>query len=414
MLSIGIDKDGLVYPSSDAREIYKIFKTQTGSFYGSVEGVLLTCRKNTAGSFIAGTIKSLTRRNIRSNDVFVLFLSSHGTISHGDFGFHGSDEFKGDRSFFRFREDILQELNRLHCKRIVMLDACHSGAAGVKSGDKSLIESVINSAPPQIVVLSSSSESEESYEHGKWKHGAFTFAVLQGLHGKAEQNMKGSPGYGVISVEELAEYVRYTVPKLVEKEYGSKKQTPRLVNEVLEDFPIFDYINVTIQESGIPLEICNEQEFENARLRPKVVVIAHQEDKKGIDYEMSQLARKQVESQHKDMFDYMPLEQANSLFGKGKISDLWEDRPVVPASLEAEYLLVLKKGINDYRQELFEGHSYWIVEQTWECRLISATNGGLLDHYTLKVSGADADKESAEQYSIRNAISKIKNLSINN
>jgi uncharacterized caspase-like protein len=67
-----------------------------------------------------------------------------------------------------------------------------------------LITSLRDNSP---VIFTSSSKSEQSWEHEPARLGLFTHVLLQGISGAADANRDGR-----ITVEELGGYVRRTVP----------------------------------------------------------------------------------------------------------------------------------------------------------------------------------------------------------
>src|SRR5947209_10912425 len=92
--------------------------------------------------------------------------------------------------------------------KVMITDACHSGAispetsAGVSRGLSDLNKS--------IFVLSASRDREQSFESADWGggHGLFTYYVERGLSGAADED-----GNGVVTADELADYVRTNVRK---------------------------------------------------------------------------------------------------------------------------------------------------------------------------------------------------------
>ena len=70
-----------------------------------------------------------------------------------------------------------------------------------------------------------------SQEHEKWQHGAFTFALLEGLRdGKADLYKDG-----VIKVSELLAYVKNRVPELTDYRQHPTSYQP----ESVPDFAIW-------------------------------------------------------------------------------------------------------------------------------------------------------------------------------
>jgi uncharacterized caspase-like protein len=92
----------------------------------------------------------------------------------------------------------------------VFIDSCYSGGiAGKQVGsvdNEVLINSLMeNENTP--VIFTSSSKTEQSWEWEPARLGLFTHVLLQGLSGAADANKDKN-----ITVEELGEYVKKTVP----------------------------------------------------------------------------------------------------------------------------------------------------------------------------------------------------------
>ena len=76
---------------------------------------------------------------------------------------------------------------------LVLLDACHSGAAtadGSKlSSNADLLRAVMSAS--NVTVLTSSTSGESSREDERWANGAFTKILLAGLGADADENRDG-------------------------------------------------------------------------------------------------------------------------------------------------------------------------------------------------------------------------------
>jgi uncharacterized caspase-like protein len=94
---------------------------------------------------------------------------------------------------------------------LVLLDACHSGAAtgdGSKLASNADLLRLLMSAS-NVTVLTSSSANEFSREDENWTNGAFTKVLLEAVGEAADENHDG-----VISMSELTTYVTSHVPML--------------------------------------------------------------------------------------------------------------------------------------------------------------------------------------------------------
>ena len=81
-----------------------------------------------------------------------------------------------------------------------------------------------------VVVMTSSTGSENSVESPEWGHGAFTETFLEGLAGAADIDSDG-----VISFKELDLYVTRGVKELT----GGKQRPTTQIPDNLPDFPIY-------------------------------------------------------------------------------------------------------------------------------------------------------------------------------
>lgn len=236
IVSIGISASDLKYTTIDAEEVLDAFRTQEGKLFGSVVAELLICPEETERLNIATVFESLSSKNIRKQDVLLVFISGHGSIGTKGFGLVSTSILKGtskNQSLLDYQTEVLASINGLPCKKIILLDACHSGQA---ASDQRKISEAINRTPQDVLVLVSSSADETSFESDSWKHGAFTNSLLKGLNGLADKSPKNS----VVTFKELAAYVENDVPYTVATLLG-KKQQPRKLNISQPDINLFNY-----------------------------------------------------------------------------------------------------------------------------------------------------------------------------
>jgi hypothetical protein len=260
VLSIGVPHADLQFTTNDAADFAKVCATQQGKFFDKVNVIV----KNTTAET---TIESL-RRSIRSlqldfletgaikpEDLVIFFISSHGKSDKNNsfFKIAASDlqeTFIGT-TCLDFKEDILAVLSPLNCKKLILLDACQSGAAAsddhVVTGSRSMEADISNAiqrfvdAESDLVCISSSSERENSYEDPKWQNGAFTEALIEALtnaptpiNGKMEKADKDNNGF--VELKELYDFISLRIPQMVQ-ETKQKRQTPKMKEVV--NFPLF-------------------------------------------------------------------------------------------------------------------------------------------------------------------------------
>jgi len=150
-------------------------------------------------------------------DVALLFIAGHGfNDERGDFYFLPSDAaLAQDGTLKRSKavswRDIKATLD-LPAKVLIFVDACHS--AGVSGRQTRGVDSerlVKELQQANAVVFTSSRGRELSQESASWKHGAFTYALIQGLSGKADLMKDGR-----ITMKELDAYVSELVPQITD------------------------------------------------------------------------------------------------------------------------------------------------------------------------------------------------------
>ena len=215
------------YTAKDATDFGNAFQKQGGAdgLFNEVFVKTLTAPEQTDITAIRQAMYDLAYQwndgQIKPNDVLVVFVSSHGKIVDNRFkilqtGYNP----KYDRLTVDFKTDILETLSPVNCKKLIFLDACHSG--GAKEGFGGVSQAVVELAKtqPGVSTLTSCSSTEKSYEDKTWENGAFTEALLDAFNDKSCQDATGSfqadtDRDHVLRLGELYEFLRRRVPALV-------------------------------------------------------------------------------------------------------------------------------------------------------------------------------------------------------
>jgi len=166
------------------------------------------------------------------NDTVVLFLAGHGVNEDGQYYFLPREARLLTRQKFLLRknfclvrnrwrkssvikwrvlQDVMQETQG---RRILLVDTCHSGNAF----NSRLVK---DSADSSIVVISATDSSSFAKELQELKHGVFTYALLQGMKGKADLN-----GDKQIKIKELDAYLSNEIEYLTEGQQVPVLQAP--------------------------------------------------------------------------------------------------------------------------------------------------------------------------------------------
>ena len=195
---------------------------------------------------ILATLDELSAK-AEPDDLVVVFLAGHGDFVDNPDTPKGSEEKEFvfccpnyDRS--RIKETgiraktILDKLAACKGRKLILVDACHSG--------QGTTESVIRHLVPEgqgPIVIAACDQKEVSFEDPKLGHGLFTKAVLDALGDKfdAADGAHDKKKDGVLDPQELFDYVRRQLPELL-KQAGKKEwmQNPQAYPVDLARFPI--------------------------------------------------------------------------------------------------------------------------------------------------------------------------------
>lgn len=254
LLCIGPRHDDLKYTAKDATDIAEAFKGQGGEgrLFGEVNIWRLT---EPAQTDLAGLKKAFLDlaylwddSRIGSNDLLIVFVSSHGKIVKDRFKVlqTGYDP-RYESITLDFKTDILDVLSPINCKKLLLIDACHSGGAKDGLGALSRALTDIARTQPGISTLSSCSSAEKSYEDKVWSNGAFTHAILEALCNAECADTDGrfradTDGDGVLRLGELYAFLRRRVPYMVSQTIPNAPttQTPYMPENLLDmNMPLF-------------------------------------------------------------------------------------------------------------------------------------------------------------------------------
>jgi uncharacterized caspase-like protein len=150
-----------------------------------------------------------------AKDVAVVVFSGQSITSENDTYLLPYDIDVSDRVSIELGgisvEELQRDLRRLGKvgRVLVLIDACHSGGFVEDNhvGSAKVLRDAL--ADSNVSVITSSQNAELSIEDPTWGHGAFTQALLEALSGRSKTIYTD-----LVSVEELATYVRNRVPAL--------------------------------------------------------------------------------------------------------------------------------------------------------------------------------------------------------
>lgn len=196
-------------------------------------------------SQIEGFLKNYLPKNVGSNSVLFVYFSGHG-LPDLETGEPYIMPYDADTRFISTSgyklKSLYSDLSALRIKQsFVLIDSCFSGSSRsskmIVAGIRPALLHVDKEVKPEgnIVAMTSSTGDQVSNAYGEKRHGLFTYFLLNGLRGKADNN---SDGY--ISVNELYSYVRDEVTKTARRS-KNLVQTP-LLNKGIGTEKIDDFI----------------------------------------------------------------------------------------------------------------------------------------------------------------------------
>ncbi len=236
----------LTYAVLDAKAFAETLMKSAGPLFENIRIRMLTTFDETTKESITKVFEEV-REKVKPNDLFVFYNASHGIV----------DVVDDEEQYFLLTSNVLllssrhigkdamsqKELAKLvgntpAQKKLIILDTCNAGKGGkeiqiallqqtrglTESTAVKLLQRAIGSS-----VFSASSDTQQALE-GYKGHGLFTYALIEGLKGKADVKKDG-----FITIYGLADYVEEQVIKLSEAIF-KRQQTPTIQTGV--NFPL--------------------------------------------------------------------------------------------------------------------------------------------------------------------------------
>ena len=203
------DKQQLQFSERDAESIYSILiSPEGGNFH--VENVHKLTGAQATLANIRKELETWLPAVAKEEDRVVIYFAGHGYVDHGKGYLAPYDLKPADIAGTGYQMETLGKVigSKIKAKwKVLLTDSCHSGAitpdADVETLNKSLQE-----LDRSLFSLTASRARERSFESDRWGggHGIFTYYVVKGLEGEADESHDG-----IVTADELGEYVRRNV-----------------------------------------------------------------------------------------------------------------------------------------------------------------------------------------------------------
>lgn len=246
VLSIGINKYkkeeyNLNYARSDAKSFTDKFVKNARSMFKTVRNRIELYDTDATKENIVKAFESIISQ-ANPEDMFVFYYAGHGSINEDTYEYflvptdvtqlYGDPEQLAEKGISA--NELKTLLSRVKCtKQLILMDACHSGAAveAFQDDEGSREKAITHLARSSGVAMLTSSNSQQfATEFEVLKHGVFTYSLLEAMDGEADT------GDDQVSVYELKLYMERMVPQLSEK-YGGESQRP-IAHVFGNDFPL--------------------------------------------------------------------------------------------------------------------------------------------------------------------------------
>jgi uncharacterized caspase-like protein len=228
----------LQYPDADAVLFGQFLESAQGGAVAAGQILLLTNEKATTAAVRAG-LRGFLRDNPGKNDTVYVLIAGHGTVNN-NVDNNGAYILTWDSDpenlaatalpMAELHSVVEDELNR--AGRVILLaDVCRAATiAGQKTTSLGGLVEKIGEAPGEMLGLMAARPKELSMESPEFGggHGAFTWAVLQGLTGAADSDHDG-----FVTAGELIDFVSSDVARLTgnrqhPRDFGNMDNTTKL------------------------------------------------------------------------------------------------------------------------------------------------------------------------------------------
>ena len=213
------EKDQLKFSERDAESIFEILINREGGNFHYENVHKLTGAKATLAN-LKNELETWLPSIAKEEDRVVVYFAGHGFVHQGKAYLAPYDLDPANIPGTGYPMETLGRIigSKIKAKwKVLLTDACHSGDITPATDAQTIYQSLQN-LDRSLFSLTASRDREQSFESAEWGggHGIFTYYVVKGLEGAADESHDG-----IVTADELGEYVRRNV-----REVTKGKQNP--------------------------------------------------------------------------------------------------------------------------------------------------------------------------------------------
>jgi hypothetical protein len=220
------DSKQLRFPESDAAAIHRILISQEAGAFPAENVHVLLGRHATLAN-IRRELEVWLPSVAKPADRVVVYFAGHGFVKNGS-GYLAPWDV--DAARLEATAYPMSQLGQVLSQRVqaasklLLTDACHSGKINAETTNENL-DRQFNNLPTNFLTFTATTEREQSYEDPSLStgFGFFTYFLTQALKGHADND----PCDGVVTVDELIEYVRSNVRRYAKDRQVTQTPTAR-------------------------------------------------------------------------------------------------------------------------------------------------------------------------------------------
>ncbi len=235
----------LQFPERDADAIYSILiSTEGGNFRAENVHKLVGAKATLAA--LHHELEEWLPSVAKDDDRVLIYFAGHGFVYAGKAYLAPYDIDLKNIAATGYPMDTLGRDMGVKIKgkwKVLLTDSCHSGAIN-PDADVQLINGTLGNLNKSLFSLTASRDRERSFESKDWGggHGIFTYYVVKGLEGAADES-----GDGIVTADELAEYVHANV-----REATKGQQNPTSDRGSFDSNMLLSYVPSNVKPGAPP------------------------------------------------------------------------------------------------------------------------------------------------------------------